>query len=234
MATDNSLATVVQQYQRTYDRAIEILNIFEDADAAELLRMHAILDAEVERLLTISGLEWADCGNLHRHLSFMAMFLKKGDKLACQQDARDILFFDLPAALRNLVSNSAEDAHFDQRLKDSIGPLMAGGHYDSAIRKAFVILTDRLRRAFGVTEQIDGDELINLVFGKGGKVVVALDDPQKQAMRNLISGFYGVYRNEIAHNDVAIDRERARAIIEMANTIIYDIEKVSASSASKA
>lgn len=111
---------------------------------------------------------------------------------------------------------------------------MGGGHYDSAVRKTFIVLTDRLRRAFGVADQIDGDELINLVFGKGGKIAVALDEAQKQAMRNLISGFYGVYRNDVAHNDVSIDRERARAIIEMANTIISDVETISASSASKA
>lgn len=114
MATDNSLSESVQQYQRTYDRAIEIFNIFDDADAAELLRMHAILAAEVERLLEISGLGWVDFGNLGRHLSFMALFLKKDEKYACQQDARDIVFFDLPAGLRKLVANSGEDEHFDR------------------------------------------------------------------------------------------------------------------------
>lgn len=105
------------------------------------------------------------------------------------------MFFDLPIALRNIVAKSADDGHLDQRLRDAVTPLMQGGHYDSAVRKVFVVLTDRLRRAFGVSEQIDGDDLVNLVFGKGGNIPVALDDSKKQAMRNLISGFYGVYRN---------------------------------------
>ncbi|OJA59343.1 hypothetical protein BGV69_09125 [Burkholderia ubonensis] len=108
---------------------------------------------------------------------------------------------------------------------------MAGGHYDSAVRKVFVVMTDRLRRAFGVTESIDGEDLVNVVFGKGGKIPVALDDSQKQAMRNLISGFYGVYRNRFAHNDVEPDLAQARTIIEMANTIILDIEELAAASA---
>ena len=234
MATQASLAEAIQQYQRTYDRAIEIFNIFDDAESSELLRMHTILSDEVERLLNISGLGWEDCGSLGRHLVFMAMFLKKNDKSGCQKDAKDIVFFDLPAALRNLVAKSTDDSHFDQRLKDAVSPLMAGGHYDSAVRKAFVVLTDRLRRAFGVTDSIDGEELVNQVFGKGGKLPVELEDSQKQAFRNLISGFYGVYRNQVAHNDVATDLAHARAIIEMANTIIYDIEEISTKSARKA
>lgn len=100
--------------------------------------------------------------------------------------------------------------------------------------KALVVLTDRLRRAFVVIDSIEGDELINQVFGKSAKLPVALDDAQKQAMRNLISGFYGVHRNQVAHYDVVMDQVHARAIIEMANTIIYDIEEIATKSASKA
>ena len=110
-------------------------------------------------------------------------------------------------------------------------PLMNGGHFDSAVRKIFVVLTDRLRRAFGVTEPIDGDDLVNLVFGKGENIPVALDDSQKQAMRNLISGFYGVYRNRFAHNDLEPTLTHARALMEMANTIIIDIEALASASA---
>jgi hypothetical protein len=73
---------------------------------------------------------------------------------------------------------------------------------------------------------------VNLVFGKGGKIIVEIDDSQKQAMRNLISGFYGVYRNRFSHNDIQPDLAQTRAIIEMANTIILDIEIIAGSSAS--
>lgn len=233
MTTAQSLAASVQQYQKTYDKAIEFYSLFEDADAPELLRMQKTLAEDVQNLLNISDLSWESCGNLGRHLNFLHRYLKLNDKASCAQDARDIVFFDLPTALRNLVVKSVDDAHFDQRLRDSVMPLIQGGHYDSAVRKVFVVLTDRLRRAFGVTEQIDGDELVNLVFGKGGKILVAIDDSQKQAMRNLISGFYGVYRNRFSHNDIQPDLAQTRAIIEMANTIILDIEILASSSASQ-
>lgn len=234
MATSSSLATSVQQYQKTYDKAIELFNVFEDSDAPELLRMQESLAEEVQRFLNVSGLSWEQSGNLGRHLTFLRRYLKAGDKASCAQDIKDIVFFDLPTALRNLVSMSADDEHLDQRLKDGVLPLIQGGHYDSAVRKVFVVLTDRLRRAFGVAEDMDGEDLVNLVFGKGGKIPVALEESKKQAMRNLISGFYGVYRNRFAHNDVEPDLGQTRAILEMANTIILDIEEIASASASKA
>jgi len=122
-------------------------------------------------------------------------------------------------------------SHFDQKLQDAVLPLIQGGHYDSAIRKAFIVLTDRLRSAFGVTDKIDGDDLINLVFGKGGKIPVALNDSKRRCYRNLVSGFYGVYRNKYAHNDIEPSLSEARAILEMCNNIIIEIEKISLESA---
>ncbi len=234
MPTTATLASSIQQYQRTYDKAIELFNIFEDSEAPELLRMQESLAEEAQRLLNVSGLEWGHCGNLGRHLTFLHRYLKAGDKASCSQDAKDIVFFDLPATLRNLVAQSSDDTHFDQKLKDGVLPLVNGGHYDSAVRKVFVLLTERLRRAFGVVDELDGEDLVNLVFGKGGKIPVALDEPKKQAMRNLISGFYGVYRNRFAHNDVLPDLAQTRAIIEMGNTIILDIEVIASASANKA
>ncbi|WP_414451828.1 TIGR02391 family protein [Burkholderia sp. 22PA0099] len=230
MSSSPSLASALQQYQKAYDKAIQLHTLFADAEPAELLRAHEALVEEVESFLNISGLEWKSCGSLGRHLSFLDRYLKRDDKSSCAQDAQDIVFHDLPTALRNLVAQSTDDAHVDPRLREAVSPLMAGGHYDSAIRKVFVVMTDRLRRAFGVADKIDGEDLVNVVFGKGGKIPVALDDSQKLAMRNLISGFYGVYRNRFAHNDVEPDFAQARTVIEMANTIIIDIEALATSS----
>jgi len=214
--------------------ALKMFDVFEDADARELLRLHGTLADEVQRFLNVSGLGWEHCGNLGRHLTFLERYLQRNGKESCKQDIKDIVFFDLPTALRNLIAQAAEDSHLDQRLKDGVVPLIQGGHYDSAIRKTFVVLTDRLRRAFGVRDEVDGEDLINLIFGKGGKIPVALDDAKKQAFRNLISGFYGVYRNMFAHNDVQPGLPQVQAIVEMANNIILEIEKVAEASAKEA
>jgi hypothetical protein len=164
-------------------------------------------------------------------LNFLSYYLKRNDKESCALDIKDIVFFDLPATLKALIALSSDDQHFDQRLKDAVFPLLDGGHLDSAIRKAFIVLTDRLRRAFGVKADVDGEDLVNQVFGKGGKISVALDEPRKQAFRNLISGFYGVYRNKYAHNDSEANVADARAIVEMTNQIILEIEQVANASA---
>jgi hypothetical protein len=233
IGTSSALLTSVQQYLRTYDKAIELYNIFDDAEPPELLRIQQTLGEEAEKFLNISGLAWEKCAHLERHLRFLAYYLKRNDKEACAHDIRDILLLDLPTALKNVVSSSSEDSHHDQRLKDAVFPLIQGKHYDSAIRKTFILVTDRLRIVFGVQDQIDGDELVNLVFGNGKKVLVALDDSKKQAYRNLISGFYGVFRNRYAHNDVEPTLAEMHTIIEMANSIITDIERISIASASQ-
>jgi Protein of unknown function (Hypoth_ymh) len=227
----NTILLSVQQYQNAYDKAIELYNLFEDSETDELLRFSGLLVEEVDKLINLSGLEWAQCGNLGRHLHFLDYYLKRNDKQGCTADIRDIVFYDLPAALKNIISSATTESHFDQKLRDAVLPLIQGGHYDSAIRKAFIVLTDRLQRAFGVTDKIDGDELVNLVFGKGGKIPVALDDPKKQCYRNLISGFYGVYRNKYAHHDIEPSLSEAKAILEMANNIIFEIEQISINSA---
>lgn len=118
----------VQQYQRTYDKAIEIFGLFEDAEPAELLRMQATLAEESDVLLKVARLEWENCGNLRRHLNFLEHYLKKSDKESCLGDIKDILFFDLPAALKSLIARSADESHIDQRLKDAVVPLVHGGH----------------------------------------------------------------------------------------------------------
>lgn len=234
MASHRSLLVSIQQYQKTHDKAVQLHGLFEDAEPPELLRVQGELVEEAKKLLEVAGLTWDQCGSLGRHLTFLTYYLKRNDKESCALDVRDIVFFDLPSTLKALIAQSSDDQHFDQRLKDAVFPLLDGGHHDSAIRKAFIVLTDRLRRAFGVKVEIDGEDLVNLVFGKGGKLSIALDESKKQALRNLISGFYGVYRNKYAHNDGDADASDARAIVEMANQIILEIERVANASAKQA
>jgi hypothetical protein len=231
---NRSLLAALKQYDKTHDRAVELSALFDDAKAAELLRLQQELGREAIKLVEVSGLNWDQCGSLGRHLQFLDYYLKRDDKESCAGDIRDILRYDLPATLKSLIAQSAEDEHLDKKLKDAVYPLLDGGHNDSAIRKAFVILTDRLRRAFGVKEEIDGEDLVNLVFGKGGRIPVALEEGKKQALRNLISGFYGVYRNKYAHNDKEANPADTRAVVEMANQIILEVEQVALKSAEEA
>ena len=234
MTVNRSLLSALQQYQKTHDKAVQLFELFEDANASELLRVQQELDEHATQLLKTADLNWDQCGSLGRHLTFLSYYLKRNDKDSCAADIKDILFYDLPATLRGLISEATEDQYLDEKLRDAVHPLLEGGHYDSAIRKTFVVLTDRLRRAFGIKDEVDGEDLVNLVFGKGGKIPVVLDDSKKQALRNLVSGFYGVYRNRYAHNDREADFSGARAIIELANQLLCEIEEVADTSAKQA
>ncbi|HQS60642.1 MAG: hypothetical protein B7X83_03815 [Polynucleobacter sp. 17-46-58] len=226
MTAHQSFENFIKQYQKSYDIAIELYALFEDATASELLRIGKTLSNEVEALLRFSNLNWSSCGNLSRHLTFLNRYLEKGDKISCSQDIKDILFTDLPALLRVLISKSEENNHLDLKLRDGVIPLINGGHHDSAIRKVFILLTERLRRIFNINSPIDGDDLINKIFGSNSKLCGNLNEDQKQAMRNLLSGFYGVFRNNFAHNDVEPDIGQSRAMLEMGNSIILKLEQI--------
>ena len=226
MTTQQSFENIIKQYQKSYDNGIELYALFEDANASELLRIGKSLSKEIETLLNFSNLDWTSCGNLGRHLTFLNRYLEKGDKISCSQDIKDILFTDLPALLRVLISKSEENNHLDSKLRDGVIPLINGGHHDSAIRKVFVLLTERLRRIFNINIPIDGDDLINKIFGSNSKLCGNLNEDQKQAMRNLLSGFYGVFRNNFAHNDIEPDIGQSRAMLEMGNSIILKLEKI--------
>lgn len=234
MKSNRSLIAILQQYQKTHDVAVRLYGLFEEADAQELLAVQQALGENAISLVEMAGIEWEGCGNLGRHLHFLEYYLSRNEKESCASDIRDILFYDLPATLRRIISDAGTDQYMDEKLREGVMPLLGGGHFDSAIRKAFVLLTDRLRSAFGVVDEIDGDDLINRVFRKGGKIPIALDNGKKQALRNLISGFYGVYRNRYAHNDEDATPSDAQAIVEMANQILCEIERVAHESAKQA
>lgn len=220
----------VEQYQVLYDKALEMYHLFEDVDAAELQRRTEEINGLVDRFLSVSGLTYADCGNLGRHLHFIRYYLKQNDREACKADIFDIVFSDLPTTLKKLIQDFPSESHLDEKLKNSVLPLIHDGHYDSAIRKSFVVLTDRLRRAFGVGGDVDGDHLVNAVFGGKGKVELRLDDTKKQAYRNLFSGFYAVYRNRHAHADIEPSLAEVKAIIEMTNNLLIEIEEIASQS----
>lgn len=219
----------LETFKRYYDldsKAKRIYFLFEDAPSSELLPLAESLGSETTKFLEETKIDWSYCGNLGRHLTFLVRNLKKGQKESCLQDIKDIIFFDLPQLFNHLLSLPEDDEEFDPAIKTAIIPLLDGGHYDSAIRKVFVLLTDRIRRKFNVIEQIDGEDLINKIFGGKNTIKLNINDDKKQSMRNLLSGFYGIFRNKFAHNAVDPKQSEVKAVLEMANAILLEIELI--------
>lgn len=219
------VVTAVRQYQAAYAIILEMHLAWEAASSEALYVKYQALQAEVDRLLAIPGVVATMFGGLTRHLSFIEWRLRQGLKEPCFSDVVDILHTDLPGGFPSLLQLQPESPHLHGRLQESVLPLVESGHLASAIRQVFPILTTNLRNRFLVADTMDGDELVNAIFG-ASSTLTNLDGPKKTAYRNLLSGFYGVYRNQYAHNDIIPSLPEVHAVIELANSLIFEIEKV--------
>ncbi|WP_254999955.1 TIGR02391 family protein [Pseudomonas sp. S12(2018)] len=224
------MAAAVRQYQVAYEVVLDMHRIWEHSEPQELYEKYQALDAEVERLLSFDGVEAGAFGNLKRHLWFIELRLRQGFKSACFDDIKDIIYNDLPSGFTSLLALEEQTSHLHGRFRESVLPLLDGGHLGAAIREVFPILSTYLRQRFLVSQNIDGDELVNYIFG-GGSAVTNLEGAKKTAYRNMLSGFYGVYRNKYAHHDVAPSLAEVHAVIELANSLIFEMEIVAVAAA---
>ena len=160
--------------------------------------------------------------NLERHLGFLHKNLSKGNLY--QGDVDDICRNDLPTLEKYFRDWCADAVHYDKELNKKISNLLVRHEYDSAIRKAFVILKSRLVTKFGVSPDCDGIDLVNAIFGKTG-VATGLDASERQAMRDLLAGLYGVFRNVYGHQDVEPPWHEADAILSMINYVLKRVEQ---------
>lgn len=220
-----SFRDAVAQYQKTYDVALQMETVWDDVEIADLQELRLSLTTEVRSLLAVSELDITKFESLGRHLGFIEFYLDRNKKNSCRADIRDILRSDLPAGLRHLLAVNDENSHIDGRLKERVLPLVALGHNAAAVRCVFPVLSDRIRRIFNVGTDDDGDALINLVFG-GGSQLTTLNTADKQAMRNLLSGFYTVFRNKYVHNDIEPSPVEVKAVVELANSLLFQLQGV--------
>lgn len=226
------VVAAIRQYQAAYELVLEMHMAWDVSTAEALYLKYQYLQIEVDRLLAIPGVAAQSFSDLIRHLWFVELRLRQGYKEACFSDVQDVLYRDLPSGFSSLLTLEADSPHLHGRLAESVTPLVDAGHLASAIRQVFPILSTHLRRRFLIADNIDGDELVNLIFSQGS-TVTRLDGAKKTAYRNLLSGFYGVYRNKYAHQDVDPSLAEVLAVIELANSLIFEMEHVAIQAASQ-
>ena len=218
---------VIQQYQITFERAVELYNLFEDNEIAQLLASYSILEQDVNKLILLAEIKLENCGSLGRHLRFLKYYLELNQKDNCKGDIKDILFYDLPTTFKTIISAFSSKEDIDQKLQSSVYILIREKQYDSVIRKAFVILTERLRDVCKINNtNTDGEHLINEIFGKDSKCSMGLDSNQRKGYRNLLSGLYELYRNKYAHNNLNASYIEVEGVLGMINNILLDVEKL--------
>jgi len=218
-------------YQDAYKIALEMLRQIDELDEPVLLAMLERLNSIIVPLMEEVDPEWAHCGSLKRHLGFMKYYLDRDNKSGCLSDIRDIVFAELPELGDYIIDNGFSEGHLDMRLCQATSRLFEINDYASVVRATFPVLSSRLRRIFGVEDGSDGENLVNIIFGQGGGLnPAALSREEKTAYRNLIAGFYAVYRNKFNHEDSSPTFVQANGVVEMANSLIIDLELVAEAS----
>lgn len=187
-----------------------------DRPAAELLLDARMLRRRIDAIELVLP-EKGMAGSASRHAAFLVHYLEKGNPASCLQDIVDICEHDLPAIVKQVRNWSNKMAYVDVDLRAGLSSLIRAREFDSAIRKAFVILKTRLCSKFGVDESIDGPALVNKIFGKDSTALPSLEAGEKQAYRDLLAGMFGLLRNRYAHNDSSPDLAELDAVIANVN-----------------
>ncbi len=216
--------------QERFDRVTELAeNIREkfdtDASADDLLRDVSVLQEACESLTKLLPRGVGARSLLGRHLHFLNYWLELNQKQNCESDICDICQRDLPALKKAFYEWSAGPQHYDAEFSEKIVPLLENHHLDSAVRKAFVLLKERLVRAFGAHPELDGPELVNAVFGQKGTLAGKIPDPDREAMRDLLAGLYRSFRNRYSHNDVAPEWYEVEAVLSMMNWALRTLDR---------
>lgn len=211
----------VRKYAERLEKAFEAGRSSDD-----LLQDVDNLEAIYENLLVVLP-DGVGRSNMGRHLYFMDYYLKRDDQESCRGDVRDILNHDLPEIEENFREWVKDAEHYDESLRRAVSELIARREYDSAIRKAFVILKERLVHRFQADHSLDGADLVNSIFGSSGTARSTLETKNCEAWRNLLDGLYGVFRNRFAHRDVETSWAEADGVISMLNIVLKKLDEMS-------
>lgn len=121
-----------------------------------------------------------------------------------------------------------EQAGLDEELLRRCGQLIRSGAMDEAVRSAFVLLEERLRKAVG-QEAMTGTALANYAFNsKDGPLAkyMGRDQSEREGLRELYSGAFKLFRNPTAHGVVGYDSADGKAIIGLVNWMLRMLQRV--------
>ncbi|WP_236370716.1 TIGR02391 family protein [Pseudomonas salomonii] len=221
MAGINHLA----EYHRAYKDALEIYRQWDEVESPVLLGIFERFSGRMAQLMEQVDPHWRNAGSLGRHMTFMRRNLERNEKIYSKSDATDIVFFDMPTLQDFLLQEVSSPNYLDARLAEATSRLFEIEDYASVIRATFPVLSSRLRRIFVMPDGTDGENLVNDIFTRGlGTNPVSLPQDEKTAYRNLLAGFYATYRNKLNRGDYQPTLSQARGVVEMANTLIKDLE----------
>jgi len=214
------------EFARVRRLATRVKEKFErGVDARELLEDRDILEHACERLLKALPGDVSKGSNIMRHIGFMKYYLQRGERQRASGDFDEVAGSDLTLLEEGFKEWLSTHGHFDPEFAQRIGDLLYDQRLGDAIRAAFVVLTDRLRAAFQARSDIDGRDLVNSIFGSSGLASPHMEQGEREAMRSLLEGLYGVHRNRYAHADAAVEWYEAEATLSMVNWTLMWLQK---------
>ncbi len=206
------------EFERVRRLATRMKKKFErGVGAAELLEDRDLLEHACERLLRALPADVGKASNIMRHIGFMKYYLERGERRRTSADFDEVAGRDLSLLEEAFKEWLSKRGHFDQEFARRVGDLLYDQRLGDAIRAAFVVLTDRLRAAFEARSDLDGRDLVNSIFGTGGLGAQRMEPGEREAMRALLDGLYGVHRNKHAHADATVAWYEAEASLSMVN-----------------
>jgi len=117
-------------------------------------------------------------------------------------------------------------AGLDEELMQRCGHLVRLGAFDEAVRSAFVLLEERLRKTTG-QDGMTGTQVANYAFKEDGPLAKRLSHKvgDRQGLRELYSGAFRLFRNPTAHGIVNYSPEEGKAIIGLVDLLLGMIKR---------
>lgn len=115
----------------------------------------------------------------------------------------------------------------NEELLHRCGTLIHMGKFDEAVRSAFVLLEERLRKAANV-EGMTGTNLANFAFNaENGPLAKHLGrtKQEREGLRELYAGAFKLFRNPTAHALVNYTAAEGKSIISLVNLLLIFLDR---------
>ena len=130
--------------------------------------------------------------------------------------------------LREVGETIEAQAGLDDGLLRRCGPMLRMGAFDEAVRSAFVLLEERLRKAVN-EEGMTATQLANYAFSPSNGPLAKLlgtTQSEREGLRELYSGAFKLFRNPSAHGVVGYSRAEGKAIIALVNLLLSMLRSI--------
>ena len=118
-------------------------------------------------------------------------------------------------------------AGLDGELVRRCAPLIHLGKFDEAVRSAFVLLEERLRKAVN-KESMTGTQLANYAFDLTEGPLAKLlghNNAERKGLRELYAGAFRLFRNPTAHSVVGYSAAEGRAILGLVDLLLRMLKR---------